>query len=335
MPARQTKSSSSLDAEPGKPVYAIVGPETFLQRQALRSILGVLPDDAQRVDIEGPSAQPSDVFEELRSFAMFGGSRVVVIREADAFISAYREMLENYLDAPSSPNVLVLRAATLPSNTRVYKAINKVGQILKCDAPKGGQIPRWLVSRAKAEHGFTLSADAADVLANLIGTDLGSLDEELGKLALQAGKEPVGPEVFEGHVAFRREQQMWILTDALANGRPGEALRIWRELQMTDSSAPFRAVTWLGIWLDKSIRGLAMAEQGERPASIGKALRIWPIDNVGPLLTTAKALGQSGLRKATKRLADLDLRSKTGLGDQGRAVDQFIAEVASRTSLKI
>ena len=329
-PRRKPAASASLTAEAGKPVYAIVGNEPFLQGMALASVIKSQPDDAQRVDIEGPTADASDVFEELRSFAMFGGNRVVVVRDADDFISAHRDSLERYLESPSSPNVLVLRATTMPSNTRVYKSISKIGQVLKCESPSAGQIPKWLQNRARSAHGFTLTPEAADLLASLIGTDLGSLDAELAKLALQADDKPVGPELFADHVAFRREQQMWTLTDALSRGEPGEALQTWRELQQTDTAAAFKATVWLAIWLDKSVRGLAMLEDGDRPPAIAKALRIYPFNNVDPLLSTARRLGTAGLRHATRRIAELDLRSKTGLGDQARAVDQFIAEVATR-----
>lgn len=333
MPASAKASKPSSDKV--APVIAIVGPEPYLQRRALAEVLDRLPDDVQRVDLDGPQAEAADVFEELRSFAMFGGSRVVVVRDADAFISNHRESLEDYLAAPSEPNVLVLRATTMPKNTRVYKACKAVGEIIPCETPKAGQLPRWLVKQAKTVHGFMLTPPAADLLANLIGTDLGSLDEELGKLAIQFEGGEVGPEAFADHVAFRREQQMWVLTDALANGDAAGAMRIWQQLRATDASAEFRAVTWLGIWVEKSTAALALLRRGEKPFSIAKTLRIWPADNVNPLLNTAKALGPTGLRKAAGRLVELDYRSKSGLGEQGRSVDQFIAEVASQARLQI
>ena len=93
-------------------------------------------------------------------------------------------------------------------------------------------------------------------------------------------------------------------------------------------SAAFRATTWLGIWVEKSAAALSMLERGDKPFSIAKTLRIWPADNVKPLLETARALGGDGLRRAAGRLVELDYRSKTGLGEPARGVDQFIAEVA-------
>jgi DNA polymerase III delta subunit len=174
-----------------------------------------------------------------------------------------------------------------------------------------------------------VAADAAALLADLVGADLGTLDGELGKLALQAQRGRVTAESIADGVAFRREQEMWAMTDALAAGRPHDALRIWRQLVATDTSAEFRAVTWLGMWLEKSIGALRLASKGQGTYAIAQAMRIWPASNAEPLIRTAKSLGEARLRRATDRLAAVDFRTKTGLGEATRAVEAFILTAVS------
>src|SRR5688572_32712442 len=110
-----------------KPVYALVGCDSFLQLEQLAEITRQMPADVQRVDIDGERAELADVLDELRSFAMFGGAKLVVVRDGDAFITRFREQLEDYVASPSTSGVLVLRINTLPSNQRIYKAIAKTG----------------------------------------------------------------------------------------------------------------------------------------------------------------------------------------------------------------
>src|SRR5690349_17267691 len=97
-----------------KPVYALVGPDSFLQLVKLREILSLLPPDVQRTDADGERAELAEVLDECRSFAMFGGGKLVVVRNADDFITKYREQLEDYCNAPSDSATLVLRCASLP-----------------------------------------------------------------------------------------------------------------------------------------------------------------------------------------------------------------------------
>ena len=62
--------------------------------------------------------------------------------------------------------------------------------------------------------------------------------------------------------------------------------------------------------------------------TIAKELRIWPASNVDALLRTADKLGAKGLADALDLLADLDYRSKTGLGDASDNVERFMLSLA-------
>ena len=76
-----------------KPVYALVGSDVFLQLQKQAEMLQQAPADAQRIDIDGERAELAEVLDELRSFAMFGGHKLVIVRDADDFVSRFREQL--------------------------------------------------------------------------------------------------------------------------------------------------------------------------------------------------------------------------------------------------
>jgi len=308
-----------------KPVYALVGSDAFVQLQKLKEILAQLPADAQRVDADGERAELSEVLDELRSFAMFGSGKLVVLRNADAFITRFREQLEDYVAKPSDSATLILRLESLPSNQRIYKAIAKVGVIEKCDPPK--DLAQWAIQHAKAAHGVGLAPDAARLLVDLVGQELGRIDTELAKLALATNGKTIQPDDVAGGVAFQRERQMWDMTNELACGRTAEALRRWRQLIQMDSSTEFRAVTWLGMWLENVRKAIAMKKKGMQTFAIAQQLRIWPKDIQGPFFQTADALGERGAARATDLLADIDLRSKSGIGDAASNVERFILEI--------
>jgi DNA polymerase III delta subunit len=309
-----------------KPIYALVGPDALLQQEALAEIVKQLPPDSQRVDVEGETAELAGVLDDLRSFALFGGGKVVVVRDAEEFISRFREQLEEYVAAPSSSAVLVLRLASLPSNQRIYKAISKTGQIVPCQPPK--DLAGWTIERGKKLHGLTISLDAARMLADRIGDDLGRIDGELAKLALACPSRKIGPEEVADSVAFQREREMWDLTNALAEGNAAEAMSRWRQLVQGDSSAEFRAVTWLCIWLENVRKALGMLRAGQNAFTIGQTLRIWPRELAQKFVQTVQSLGPSGLERAVNLLALIDYQTKTGVGDAAENVERFILSLA-------
>ena len=321
------KKAAKAKRETAAPVTAIVGEDAVLVADAMAEILQAIPgsaDEVQRADVEGPKAGLADVLDELRSFAMFGGTKLVVVRDADDFISKYRQQLEDYVAAPSDSGYLVLRCKTLPGNQKITKLIAKHGEVIKCEPPKDRELPGWLRDRAKGRHGIDLDAGAAAMLAEVLGADLGRAENELAKLALRHEGKVTADDITNG-VAFQRERQMWSMTDALSTGDREEAVRRWRQLLQSDPSSTFRAVTWIGIWLEKSAGGLMMRQRSRASdQAIAKALRIWPANNVGPMMRQAESLGLDGLRRATDALAELDRRIKTGLGDAESGVERFL-----------
>lgn len=301
------------------PVYALVGSDSFLQLETLRGILAAMPD-AQRVDADGERAELADVLDELRSYSMFGGgNKLVVVRDADAFLTKFREQLEDYVASPSTSGTLVLRLNSLPSNQRIYKAIAKTGKIEDCNPPK--DVTRWIADHGKAGHGVTLTPDAARLMAELVGNDLGRLDTELAKLALQTDTGKVDADAVGNSVAFQREQEMYDMTNELAAGNPTGALRRWRQLIQLDPSAEFRAVTWLGMWLE---------DVGAVVNNGNTSKLTWKYKNrLNQFMSAAKALGKPGHARALDLLAEIDQQSKSGVGDAATNVERFILTLSA------
>lgn len=315
-----------------KPVYALVGADAFLQTQKLREIMSLLPKDAQRIDVDGERAELADVLDELRSFAMFGGSKAVVVSSGDNFITRFREQLEDYCQHPVDSATLVLRVDSLPKNQRIYKIIAKNGEIMECAPPVERGVVPWIISRAKSEHKLSVTPQAAEMLKDLIGNDLGRIDNELSKLALQSTTGKIDIPDIAGSVAFQRDQEMWHMTDEVAAGHTTQAMKRWRQLIQMDSSAEFRAVTWLGIWIEKAIKALAMKKRGANPGQIASELKIWPPDKGAALVQTAQRLGEGGLFQALNLLVKIDHQSKSGVGDAAENVERFLLAVGNSLS---
>ena len=81
------------------PVYAVVGRDRFLRSEALDGILSGLASEMDSVGParhDGSSAELAEVLDEARTLSLLGTRRVVVVDDADGFISANRAALERY-----------------------------------------------------------------------------------------------------------------------------------------------------------------------------------------------------------------------------------------------
>ncbi len=307
---------------------ALIGQDPFLQLQALEEIESRLADGVQRFDLDGAKAELADVLDEVRSVAMFGSGKLVVVRDADEFVSRYREPLERYAQAAPPDGVLVLRLSSLPSNQRIYKAIDKLGGIQKCDPPR--DLPKWIVSHGAKAHKVVVELDAAKLLADLIGSSMGRLDTELAKLAIGAEGGRITSGDVAGGVTFGREQELKEMTGLLSARKASEAVRKWRQIMGTDPTAEFRAVTWLTIWLENVRKAQPLFRRGLSPDAICQQLRIFPFEARAGFIKTAKAMGPAGVAEALTLLAETDRRSKSGLGDFAENVERFLLTMSDR-----
>ena len=212
------------------PVGVVFGGDSFLKRHAIRRLrAAVLTGDEAEFSyftFDGETAEWRDVIEELATVAMFGGGkRMVVVDDADDFVTRYRTQLEDYVAKPRATGVLLLDVKSFPSNTRLYKAVLAAGLLLDCGAPKAAELTRWLGVWAKQTHKIELPGAAADMLVELVGVELGLLDQEIAKLALMTGdKKRITSDLVSQHAGSWRVKSVWDMLDAALDGNAREAL---------------------------------------------------------------------------------------------------------------
>jgi len=218
------------DRHPPLPVCAVFGNETFLRREAILSlraaVLGGGDGEFSLTTFEGRGTPFREVHEELSTVAMFGGGRrLVVVEQADEFVSRWRAELEDYIAKPSRSGILALDLHSLPGNTRLYKLIAAEGLLIDCRAPAPARLSKWLADWAKRRHGVRLHPAAAEMMSEIVGPELGLLDQELAKLALLAGDErKITPEMVERGVGGWRAKTTWEMLDAAMDGNVAAAM---------------------------------------------------------------------------------------------------------------
>ncbi len=324
-------------------VCVAFGDEAFLKRlvhaQIRQSVLGDADEDVPFATFEGQSAEWRDVFDELSTVSLFGGGRprLVVVDQADEFVALHRGPLEDYVEKPRSSGVLVLDVGTWASNTRLYKAVDKHGVQIECRPPETARGKRkyldearvrtWLVERAKLQHDVSLTAQAAELLLELEGPELGLLDQDLAKLSLFAGAGgKVTPEMVRDQVGGWRTRTTWDLIDAAADGDAGEALLQLQRLLVAGEHpvALFGQIAWSLRRFASAARIFEQAEKDGQRIRIRDALeaagfRKWPQEAMNNAERQLKQLGRERAGRLYRWLLDADLALKGSHSNPERA----------------
>jgi DNA polymerase-3 subunit delta len=217
-------------AGPGvKAIYAVHGDDAYLRAGALdgiaRAALGDDPDDLAVRRFAGESASLADVLDEVRTLPFLARRRVVIVDNGDPFVTAHRRELEGYAEMPATSGTLVLSVRTWSMATRLAKQVEKVGLSIDCKSPAERELPRWLGQLAKSVHGRKLEDDAAQLLVELVGPEVGLLAAELEKLATYVGdRKAIGREDVARMVGAGRVETIWKLLDAATTGSGAKAL---------------------------------------------------------------------------------------------------------------
>jgi DNA polymerase-3 subunit delta len=206
----------------------------------------------------------------------------VVVEDADALVTRYRGELEDYVARPKSTGVLVLEVTTWPANTRLYKAVAAVGLQIECTTPKNPKdskdtrpLTKWLTAWAKQAHAVGLEPAATELLVEMVGPEMGLLDQELAKLAVSV---PQGQKISAAMVRQMgnwRAKTVWDMLDAALDGDIAQALTQMDRLLLTVESP----LAILGP-VTASLRRLAVAtrlvldgEAAHRRVSLREALQ--------------------------------------------------------------
>lgn len=321
-------------------VCVVVGDDAFL-RHEVRLALGNLltSDDTEGMGLttcEGKSAQLRDVLDALRERSLFGASRqVVVVEEADPFVKAYRDKLEEYVERPASDAILILEVKTWPGNTRLAKAVAKIGTTISCQVPQQGrelteftkQLKDWLIHLAKDLHEVELKRPAVDLLLELLPTEVGILCQEVSKLSLLAGsKRLIDATLVRENVGGWRTRKTWDMIDAAAEGRAAEALQQLDRL-LAAGEEPHALLPQMASTFRKFAAAARVFQQAEltgRRISLRAALEQtgMPPFKLSAAEMQLKQIGRDRAKQLYEWLlaADLELKGHNSTKDRARRV---------------
>lgn len=336
----QQLAKSLKKAKPA-PLYLVAGEESVLVDRALAMITDRVLADSQAQDfsltrLDGKTASASEVEAAARTASLFGGRRLVVLREAQALRPVEIKKLRGYLEKPveSTTLVLVVRGAGAGSKSprsakaaetarRLKKAVEKgKGLYVDCPRPKPRDLPR-LAERVLGEYGLRSDRDGLYALVEAVGEDLTALIQGAEKLALYLGNqgEVKARDVAEV-VADTRSQSVFALTDAVAEGAAGRALRVLNHM-IRDGESPLVIVGHLSRHFRNLSRVQALEQRRENFEDIRSTLGLHPFV-VKKCRLQLRRFTPRALARHLSAIAECDLRLKQASLPDGLALENLV-----------
>jgi DNA polymerase III subunit delta len=224
-----------------RPVYLVLGEELLFRQQVLSALRkAVVGDGGASLNEDQFTAGEVDVKSVIaaaRTLPMFGVRRLVTVRglerwdkgdaeekEGKGVVHKPLDQLAEYAVGAPDTTTLLLLADKLDNRRRLVALAKKEGFLVACSSLPMHALPAWVQKRAR-EHGHTLGAAAAQLLAELCGSDLSVVCDALERVELFVGQ---GAELTEAAVlqcvANMQPGSVWDLVNAVGRRDAGGAL---------------------------------------------------------------------------------------------------------------
>ncbi len=320
-------------------IIYLYGSDTFRSRRQLRDMIAKFKKDRDpqglnvvRLDVE---KQADQVLQEVLAAPFLAERRMVVLE--NLLISKNKELLAEMArrveeeNLPES-NVIVFWEGTDKFRTKAAKAFSARLQKEKFaqsfDALSGATLSKWIVQEGQ-DRGGTMDRQAVQYLATHVGSDMWRLSSSIDQLIAYKNGGTISVDDVRLFLDERADDNIFNLVDAIVAKNPKQVFQMIEEQYKNGEDAHY-----ILAMLQRQFRILLQLKdvfdrgQEIQSAALAKKLDLHPFV-VKKSLPLVKRYAMEELERVYRQLLDIDIKTKTGQGDQSMMLDFFVGKVTS------
>ncbi len=328
------------------PAHVIYG-DSFLVAERLRRVKSEAGAadlmDSNRHVVSAARARPDEVLAMCNSLPFLDAMRLVEIegvlasqqgtgggrrsgRRAASAAGAWTQLADAVPTLPDTTLLIFIDGDVQQSNP-VLRTLSECCTIHRETTPNAQALLQWIKRRAE-EKGSSITPPAMQVLAELVGGDLWTIDRELEKLSLYATGRDITDTDVRAMVPYAQEANIFAAVDAVMDGRPGPALRSLMQL-IEDGQEPLYIITMI----QRQLRLIALArdltDRGVAQPDLGRRMGANSDFVVRKTLGQARRLTMTQIRSKYRRVLESDLAIKQGRLDPALSLQLLVADLAT------
>lgn len=303
---------SNLQKKIYHPIYFLMGEETYFIDKISDYISDNVLTDAEKgfnqTILYGKDLEPALIMGNARRFPMMANHQVIVVREAQNIKKI--EDLEPYVQNPLNSTILVInyKYKTLDKRKTFTKLLDQKGILFEAKKIYDNQLPAWISTYLKAQQ-YTISPQAAAMIAEYLGADLSKVANELDKLVISL---PVGtqitPDHIEKNIGISKEFNVFELQNALGDRDLLRANRIINYFGANPSTNPVTVViSSLFSYFSKLLNYHFLEDKSQN--NVASVLQVHPFF-VKNYVAAAKNYNIKKLVEIVSILREYDMKSK-------------------------
>lgn len=210
------------------PIYVFAGPEAFLKEKTFEKMsTSLIPEPDRRentIRFVCTAKGMNELINQIFSLSFNPSPRFFALINFDSIPAASRKAFLTKLQQTSLPpaTFLVFFVNDNATSEEICKKFKKLSDKITFWAPFANQLPAWIKTQAR-ELNAEISGEASDLLLELTGGDLGTMHQELVKLAQTHSKITVSH--VKASVSYLKQDSIFDFLDAFGARNLKKALR--------------------------------------------------------------------------------------------------------------
>jgi DNA polymerase-3 subunit delta len=296
-------------------------------------------ETADVLTLDGPEVPLPALSEACMTAGLFDPQRLVIVRglhergRGARKTGAQLEEIKGILQSVPPTTTVLLVCKGMEADHQLARDVRDAGgEVRAYTTPRKQDLPRWVVGRGRRHH-LRVDPAAAELLVELVGSNVVRLDTEMDKLAAYAGEEQrLTPSMVELLVGAVSQDSIFALVDAIAAGDRARALHLLHtQLESAPSTALEFALRLIPL-LSRQVRILLRIrlgrEAGRSTGQLTAELKL-PRYYADRYFRQASRLSKERLAASFEKLAALEYALKSGAADAATGLDLVVTELCS------
>jgi len=241
--------------------------------------------------------------------------------------SEYKSLGDYASNIPDS-TVLVLVDGDIKSSNPLLKELSAKAEIKSFPLLRDAKLRQWIQRRVK-EKGGSISPQAVNLLAHVVGGNLWIMANEIDKLVLFTSGRRIEEEDVRIAVGYIPEANVFAMIDAILEFKAGVAEQLLEQL-LQRGAAPVYLLFMLSRQVQMIIRAKELRKQRKPETEIQNKLGLTSDFALRKTLEQADSYPVERLKEVYHKLLQTDLSIKTGKYEGELALNILIAELCQK-----
>jgi DNA polymerase-3 subunit delta len=319
-------------------LYIFHGEEKYL----LEHYLGLLksrlvsPETEQfnYIVFDGREMSLEELADAVEALPVFSDRKLIAVKDFDLYGAgeAEREVLHDLISDIPDSTCLVFVYDTLEYKAdlrkKIRKAVLDAGKIIEFGVQETSDLVAWLKRRFRALE-KTIDTPEAEYMLFICGKLMQPLTLEVEKVAAYSKSERISRSDIDAVCYPVIEAVMYNMTDAVAEQRYGDAIKILKDL-LAMKSEPIILLAALGKQLRNLLYTRILMDSGDPGKFLREKLGITYPFVIRKMIGNARSFSEEWLTNAVQLCAEADLRMKTTADDNGEILELLILRLGDR-----